>query len=208
MKCSMLSESCVNVGRGIHLQLAPAQADHDTSAYGTTLLLPSHLLLSLPPYALHRRPLTYSVTMEFFPLTPTSRPCTRACATSFQRRSTIYEMVSEKKKRWSAVQRVGSSGSVNMDDWTQPEGKCECLKQRLDGSANTSTWMVLIKAQHKHGFKTAAHIRPSARAQKTSYTCSRAPPHTLADVIHTHAKATITAILKRQKRTQAIQHIQ
>lgn len=33
MKCSLLSDSCLNIHCGIHLQLVPAEADHHTSVY-------------------------------------------------------------------------------------------------------------------------------------------------------------------------------
>lgn len=50
MKCSTLSESCLNIGCGIHLQLIPTEADHHTSAY--TFLFPSHPLALFPLHCL------------------------------------------------------------------------------------------------------------------------------------------------------------
>ncbi|KAK9542676.1 hypothetical protein VZT92_000517 [Zoarces viviparus] len=40
MKRSTLSESCLNIGCGIHLQLVPAEADHHTSTYTFVLCIP------------------------------------------------------------------------------------------------------------------------------------------------------------------------
>lgn len=52
---------------------------------------------------------------------PTHLAFPRACALSFQGGASFTRQ--SKNKWWSAVQRVGSSSSVNMADWTQAEGK-------------------------------------------------------------------------------------
>lgn len=51
MKCSTLSESCLNIGCGIHLQLVPTEADHRTSAYTFDSSVPPPHSFSPPPPA-------------------------------------------------------------------------------------------------------------------------------------------------------------
>lgn len=120
----MLSESCQNDSYSIHLQLL------------MQTITPLHAPLFLPPtpslpfpstaYIPSLHPLSSHTNLHSLSLWNSSSPtrlfCTHACAVSFHGEAPFTRQ--SQNKWWSAVQNVGSSSSVNMDDWTQAEGKC------------------------------------------------------------------------------------
>lgn len=136
---------------------------------GNTALHHSHTPFPLPsllslhclpasPSALHPGPLTYTYChCGILPPALAHAPCVPAL--------TVKRRLWDKtqNKWWSAVQLVGSSSFLSMDDWTEPEGKCVSEAAVLP---NESTWTVLITAQYKQCPKAAAHIQMSARARE------------------------------------------
>lgn len=120
MKHATLSEICVNTGCGFHLQPVPAEADHT-------------FLSSVPPPRSACLLLVHSpsstTNLHLLSLWNSAPPPIHVCSAPTHALSPYTSsgapfMRQSENKWWSAVQRVGSFSSLNMDDWSQPEGKC------------------------------------------------------------------------------------